>query len=272
MGSGPEKMLNVAANGVLTAGVAVFSDSAPPPKLTDLAAKITSTPAFIIYAAHGQGGEQELSPDYYRALGGRRRSGRFQPAVTWRRSPTSRRSTSGGSLVSSTARFLAAGSRAGTTPLEVSRLCVSTWKRMTRGKGVRMHRSATLTVVGLAMVFALSHAVPAIGGPSAFSSASPLSIAKKALKTAKKADRRARQARKKADQSLAKLGRAQGFLGANVQTVSSAPKSIAPGAVEIAAVECPAGTRCPVGRLLGDRAGGERVLQPQEWERLGCWG
>lgn len=105
-----------------------------------------------------------------------------------------------------------------------------------------MHRSVTLTVVGLAVVFALSHAVPAIGGPSAFSSASPLSIAKKALKTAKKADRRARQARKKADQALAKLGREQGFLAANVQTVSSAPKSIAPGAVEIAAVECPAGT------------------------------
>jgi hypothetical protein len=105
-----------------------------------------------------------------------------------------------------------------------------------------MRRFVTLTIVVLAVVFALSYAVPAIGGPGALSSASPLSIAKKALKTAKKADRRAKQARKKADQALAKLGRKQGFLAANVQTVSSAPKSIAQGAVEIAAVECPPGT------------------------------
>ena len=98
-----------------------------------------------------------------------------------------------------------------------------------------MHRSVTMTVVALAAVIALSHAVPAIGGPSALSSASPLSIAKKALKTSKKADRRARQA-------LSKLKRKQGVLATNVQTVSSAPKAIAPGAVEIAAVECPAGT------------------------------
>jgi hypothetical protein len=105
-----------------------------------------------------------------------------------------------------------------------------------------MGRLVTLTVVVLAVVFALSYAVPAIGGPSALSSASPLSIAKKALKTSKRADRRARQARKKADQALAKLGREQGFLAGSVQTVSSSPKSIAPGAVEIAAIECPAGT------------------------------
>jgi hypothetical protein len=105
-----------------------------------------------------------------------------------------------------------------------------------------MRRAVTLTIVALVLVLALSHAVPAVGGPSALSSASPLSIAKKALTTSKKADRRARQARKKADQALAKLGRTQGFLVANVQTVSSNPKSIAPGAVDIAAVECPAGT------------------------------
>ena len=105
-----------------------------------------------------------------------------------------------------------------------------------------MRRAVTLTVVALTISFTLSYAVPAVGGPSALSSASPLSIAKKALKTSKKADRRARQARKKADQALAKLGRTQGVLAASVQTVSSAPKSIAPGAVEIAAVECPAGT------------------------------
>jgi hypothetical protein len=105
-----------------------------------------------------------------------------------------------------------------------------------------MRPVVTLTVIALAVVFALSYAIPAIGGPSAFSSASPLSIAKKALRTSKKADRRARQAQKKVDQALAKLGRTQGFLGGVVQTVSSAPKSIAEGAVDIAAVECPPGT------------------------------
>ena len=98
-----------------------------------------------------------------------------------------------------------------------------------------MHRPVMLAVVALAVVFALSYAVPAIGGPSAFSSASPLSIAKKALKTSKRADRRARQAQKKANQAL-------GVLGGTVQTVSSAPKPIPEGGVEIASVDCPAGT------------------------------
>jgi hypothetical protein len=105
-----------------------------------------------------------------------------------------------------------------------------------------MRRLVTLTVIALAVVFALSYAVPAIGGPSAFSSASPLSIAKKALKTSKKADRRARRAQKNANQALAKLRRTQGALGETVQTVTSAPKSIAEGAVEIGSVDCPAGT------------------------------
>ena len=98
-----------------------------------------------------------------------------------------------------------------------------------------MHRPVMLIVVALAAVFALSYAVPAIGGPTAFSSASPLSIAKKALKTSKRADRRARQAQKKANQAL-------GVLGGTVQTVSSAPKPIPEGGVDIAAVDCPAGT------------------------------
>jgi hypothetical protein len=96
--------------------------------------------------------------------------------------------------------------------------------------------------MALAVVFALSYAVPAVGGPKALSSASPLSVAKKALKTSKKADRRSRQARKKANEALAKLAKSRGALGDAVQTVSSPPKSIAPGAVEIGSVECPAGT------------------------------
>ena len=103
-----------------------------------------------------------------------------------------------------------------------------------------MRSFVTLTVIVLTVVFSLSYVVPAIGGPTALSSASPLSLAKKALKTAKKADRRARQARKKADQALGTLR--QGFLVANVQTVSSAPKSIAEGTSGIGSVECPPGT------------------------------
>jgi hypothetical protein len=98
-----------------------------------------------------------------------------------------------------------------------------------------MRRIVTLTVVALTVVFTLSYVVPAVGGPHALSSASPLAIAKKALKKANKADRRARQA-------LNTLNRRKGFLAAEVKTVSSPPVSIAQGAVEIASVECPVGT------------------------------
>jgi hypothetical protein len=105
-----------------------------------------------------------------------------------------------------------------------------------------MRRFTTLSIVGLAVVLALSHVVPAIGGPQAFNSANPVTLAKKALKKAGKADRRARQAGKKADQALAGLNRKQGFLAANVQTVMSAAVSIAPGAVSIASANCPPGT------------------------------
>jgi hypothetical protein len=97
-----------------------------------------------------------------------------------------------------------------------------------------------LAAMALAVVFALSYVVPAVGGPRALSSASPLSVAKKALKTAKKADRRARQAKKKADDVATSLNK--GFLGADVRTVSSAPVTIAQGAVQIASVDCPPGT------------------------------
>jgi hypothetical protein len=98
-----------------------------------------------------------------------------------------------------------------------------------------MRRFVTLTILALTVVFTLSYGVPAVGGPHALSSASPLSIAKKALKRAKKADRRARQA-------LTTLNRRKGFLATDVKTVTSPPVSIAQGAVNIASVECPAGT------------------------------
>jgi hypothetical protein len=105
-----------------------------------------------------------------------------------------------------------------------------------------MRRFVTLSMIALAGVFALSYAVPAIGGPHAFSSASPVKLAKKALKKAKKADRTARQARTKANQALAELDRKQGFLAGSVQTVTSAIVSIPAGTVSSATVNCPAGT------------------------------
>jgi dienelactone hydrolase len=58
----------LAFTGVLTAGTAVFSNRLPPPSLKDLVRR-TETPVFFIYAAHGQGGE-ENNPEYYRAARG----------------------------------------------------------------------------------------------------------------------------------------------------------------------------------------------------------
>jgi fermentation-respiration switch protein FrsA (DUF1100 family) len=48
----------------LTAGVAVFSNHLPPPNLDDVVDRIAPRPVFLIYAEHGQGGE-ELSQNYY---------------------------------------------------------------------------------------------------------------------------------------------------------------------------------------------------------------
>jgi hypothetical protein len=90
----------------------------------------------------------------------------------------------------------------------------------------------TLSVAALAVVFVLSYAVPAVGGPGAFSSASPVKLAKRALKTARKADRRSKQA----------LARFKGVLGTNIQTVTSAPFTVVPGGVGSGFLECPPGT------------------------------
>ena len=46
---------------VVTPGVALFSNTLPPPSLEDLVARIAPRPVFIIYAKPGQGGEAELS-------------------------------------------------------------------------------------------------------------------------------------------------------------------------------------------------------------------
>lgn len=51
-----------------TAGVALFSDTLPPPNLKDLVADVAPKPVFLIYAERGQGGEQ-LSAEYAEAAG-----------------------------------------------------------------------------------------------------------------------------------------------------------------------------------------------------------
>ncbi len=62
------KVLQVWFSGVLTAGMALFSDRLPPPNLKDLSGRITQ-PAFFIHAKKGAGGEDN-NPDYYAAARG----------------------------------------------------------------------------------------------------------------------------------------------------------------------------------------------------------
>jgi dienelactone hydrolase len=52
---------------VVTPGVALFSNDLPPPGLDDLAADVSPTPLFLIYADPGQGGEAELQETFYEA-------------------------------------------------------------------------------------------------------------------------------------------------------------------------------------------------------------
>ena len=62
------KVLQIWFSGVLTAGMALFSDRLPPPNLKDLSGRITQ-PAFFIHAKKGAGGEDN-NPDYYAAARG----------------------------------------------------------------------------------------------------------------------------------------------------------------------------------------------------------
>jgi hypothetical protein len=55
------------ASAIVTPGVAIFSNSMPPPSLEDLAARIAPKPVFFIYAIPGQGGEAELTKTFYDA-------------------------------------------------------------------------------------------------------------------------------------------------------------------------------------------------------------
>ena len=59
-----------------TPGVALFSNTLPPPSLEDLVGRIAPRPVAIIYAMPGQGGEAELSQVFYDA-------GR-EPKTIWR--------------------------------------------------------------------------------------------------------------------------------------------------------------------------------------------
>jgi hypothetical protein len=62
-----QKWLGLASYAALSAGIALFSDDAPPPSLKDLVALISPTPVFFIYGEHGQPGERNLNPTYYAA-------------------------------------------------------------------------------------------------------------------------------------------------------------------------------------------------------------
>jgi hypothetical protein len=83
-------------------------------------------------------------------------------------------------------------------------------------------------LVGVVAVIALmGMVVPAIGGPRAFSAASPLSIAKKALKTAKKANRKSTKALLRASRGVPN----QSITSAKIANLTIKNEDIAPGAV-----------------------------------------
>jgi len=67
--TGSDKWLQIPSSVALSAGVALFSDDAPPESLKDLVGRIAPTPVFFIYGEHGQDGERNLNPTYYRSAG-----------------------------------------------------------------------------------------------------------------------------------------------------------------------------------------------------------
>jgi pimeloyl-ACP methyl ester carboxylesterase len=64
---GVDKFLGIPLLAMKTASVAVFSNTAPPPKLTDLVPRIEQ-PVFFIYAPDG--GVETMSPEYFRLARG----------------------------------------------------------------------------------------------------------------------------------------------------------------------------------------------------------
>jgi fermentation-respiration switch protein FrsA (DUF1100 family) len=65
---GWDKWLSLPLYAVKTGSVAVFSNTAPPPKLTDLVPRITQ-PLYLIWAPNG-GNAETMNPVYYRLAGG----------------------------------------------------------------------------------------------------------------------------------------------------------------------------------------------------------
>ena len=103
---GRDKWLGLPLLAVKTASVAVFSNTAPPPKLTDLVPRIHQ-PLFLIWSIDG--GVETMNPTYYRLARG--------PKTIWGVPGVGHlggfdahpRSTSGASSPSSTARWRRAG-------------------------------------------------------------------------------------------------------------------------------------------------------------------
>jgi hypothetical protein len=85
-----------------------------------------------------------------------------------------------------------------------------------------------LTLVGVVAVVALmAMVVPALGGPRAFSAASPLAIAKKALKTAKKANKKSNKALLRATRGPAN----ESITSAKIANLTIKTEDLSPGAV-----------------------------------------
>jgi uncharacterized protein len=67
--TGGGKWLQIPSAAALTAGTALFSDNPPPASLKELVGRIAPTPVLFIYGEHGQDGERNLNPTYYRSAG-----------------------------------------------------------------------------------------------------------------------------------------------------------------------------------------------------------
>jgi dienelactone hydrolase len=74
--TGGDKWLQIPTAVAITAGTALFSDNAPPKSLKDLVGRIAPTPVFFIYGEHGQDGERNLNPTYYRSA--------HEPKMIWK--------------------------------------------------------------------------------------------------------------------------------------------------------------------------------------------
>jgi fermentation-respiration switch protein FrsA (DUF1100 family) len=72
---GPRGWLALPESAVQSAALTIMSGTPPPPALDELVAQIGPRPLFLIYAAHGGGGE-ELNPDYF--------EGASEPKTVWR--------------------------------------------------------------------------------------------------------------------------------------------------------------------------------------------